>query len=106
MNLSIRSEQTGNVHHIDLAGEIDAYTVPQLREAVMPLAKEADTTIVVNFENVEYIDSTGLGTFVGILKATDAHGSELTLKGMSDRIKRLFSITGLDEVINIKEGQS
>lgn len=109
MNLSIRSEQVDRTYHIHLAGEIDAYTAPQLRESLLPLAEKEDYEINIHLDEVEYIDSTGLGVFVGVLKATDANGSNLTLLGMSSRIKRLFTITGLDEVITIKgakEGQN
>ncbi|GAF11777.1 anti-sigma F factor antagonist [Bacillus sp. JCM 19046] len=108
MNLSIRSEQVDSTYHIHLAGEIDTYTAPQLRESLLPLAEKENLTINIHFDEVEYIDSTGLGVFVGILKATDANGGQLTLQGMSSRVKRLFTITGLDEVITIKEkeGQS
>lgn len=109
MNLTIRSERTDNAHHIYLAGEIDAYTAPQLRESLIPLAKEKGIELTIHFNEVEYIDSTGLGVFVGVLKTTDANGSNLKLCGMSSRVRRLFSITGLDEVITIeevKEGQS
>ncbi|MFB4212984.1 STAS domain-containing protein [Shouchella sp. JSM 1781072] len=103
MNLSIKSEQVESTYHIHLSGEIDAYTAPQLRESLLPLAEKENQQINIHFDEVEYIDSTGLGVFVGVLKATDATNSELTLLGMSSRIKRLFSITGLDEVISIKE---
>lgn len=103
MNLSIRSEQVDSTYHIHLSGEIDAYTAPQLRESLLPLAENENLNINIHFDEVEYIDSTGLGVFVGVLKATDVTGSHLTLLGMSSRIKRLFTITGLDEVITIKE---
>ncbi len=103
MNLTIRQDQRENTNIVYLAGEIDAYTAPKLRETLIPLAEQPGQNIIVDLSDVQYIDSTGLGIFIGALKATHAHEGTLTLTGMSERIQRLFSITGLDEVIAINE---
>ncbi|MCM2677034.1 STAS domain-containing protein [Alkalicoccobacillus plakortidis] len=101
MNLDIRVEELENQKNVFLSGEIDTYTAPKLREALIPLTEQNGGELIVDLSEVQYIDSTGLGIFVGVLKASDTNGSTLTLIGMSERIKRLFVITGLDEVINI-----
>ncbi|WP_088105707.1 STAS domain-containing protein [Halalkalibacter urbisdiaboli] len=105
MNLEIRHEPEDGIDIVYLTGEIDAYTAPQLREALIPLAEKKGQVIVTDLTEVNYIDSTGLGIFIGVLKATHQHESSLKLKGLSERIKRLFSITGLDEVIEIEAGK-
>ncbi|KHF39065.1 STAS domain-containing protein [Halalkalibacter okhensis] len=102
MNLSIRSENKADIIVLYVAGEIDAYTAPKLREALIPLA-EKGTNVKVDLSDVQYIDSTGLGVFIGALKASDANNAKLTLVGMSARVQRLFTITGLDEVMAIEE---
>ena len=101
MNLDIHIEETENQKNVFLTGEIDTYTAPKLRESLIPLTEQSGVEVIVDLSEVQYIDSTGLGIFVGVLKASDSNGSSLTLTGMSERIKRLFVITGLDEVINI-----
>ncbi|TSB45853.1 STAS domain-containing protein [Alkalicoccobacillus porphyridii] len=101
MNLDIQVEENGNQKNVLLSGEIDTYTAPKLREALIPLAEASGSQLIIDLSEVQYIDSTGLGIFVGVLKATDTNGGSLTLTGMTERIKRLFVITGLDEVITI-----
>lgn len=105
MNLSIRQEQKEDINVVYLSGEIDAYTAPKLRETLIPLAEQPGKNITVDLTDVQYIDSTGLGIFIGVLKATHAHEGTLALTGMSERIQRLFSITGLDEVISIERAE-
>ncbi|WP_100406112.1 STAS domain-containing protein [Bacillus solitudinis] len=105
MNLQIHQEQEGTMENVYLEGEIDTYTAPKLREVLIPLAEKEGQRITVDLSNVQYIDSTGLGIFIGVFKATHQHGSSLQLTGLSDRIKRLFTITGLDEVIDIDAGK-
>lgn len=48
------------------------------------------------------MDSTGLGVFVGAFKSLRQRQNELVLFGLSDRLFRLFEITGLSDIIEIK----
>ncbi|KEZ47669.1 MULTISPECIES: anti-sigma factor antagonist [Metabacillus] len=100
MNLSINANQTDELVQIDLAGEIDAYTAPKLREQLMPLAEEGKS-MTVSLKDVSYMDSTGLGAFVGLLKAVRKNGGDMKLVNLSSRLERLFNITGLSEIIDI-----
>ncbi|MFZ4454443.1 STAS domain-containing protein [Salibacterium aidingense] len=103
MNLDIRTEESERETLLYIGGEIDAYTASQLREALLPLTEKKGANVVVDLSNVNYIDSTGLGIFIGALKSADSHESYLKLTGLNERVKRLFSITGLDEVMDIEE---
>lgn len=86
-----------------VSGEIDAYTAPKLKEALLPLTKESGKTIEVNLEQVSYMDSTGLGVFISALKSTKEFDSHLRLINLQERVMRLFKITGLEEIIDISE---
>ncbi|MDX8046304.1 anti-sigma factor antagonist [Gracilibacillus sp. S3-1-1] len=101
MNLYVETKEDGNTQEVKLSGEIDAYTAPKLKEALLPLIEIKGTEVVVNMEDVSYMDSTGLGVFIGALKSSDANNSKLRLICLQDRVRRLFDITGLDGIINI-----
>src|SRR3954447_1782192 len=101
MNLSIEVQEKNKEISVMLAGEIDAFTAPNLREELLPLAEGYNKTMVVNLKDVSYLDSTGLGVFVGLFKKLKEDGGELRLIELSDRLKRLFEITGLGNLMNI-----
>lgn len=86
---------------VNLSGEIDVYTAPKLKEALLPLTKQENHVIEVYLEDVNYMDSTGLGVFIGVLKSTKENNSHLKLVNLQDRVQRLFKITGLNEIIDI-----
>ncbi len=65
------------------------------------MKKDGGELVIVDLENVSYMDSTGLGVFISALKATKEHNSELRLVSLQDRVERLFEITGLNSIINI-----
>lgn len=102
MNLKIDVEISGNDQVMNLTGEVDAYTAPKLREAIIPLTENENKNVIVNLSGVRYMDSTGLGVFIGALKSCRRHGSSLKLCGLTDKIERLFHITGLSEIIDIE----
>ena len=57
--------------------------------------------MIIDLSDVNYMDSTGLGVFVGIFKNVRANNGEFKLIGLSSRLIRLFEITGLADIIDI-----
>lgn len=103
MNLEINHIKKEGKQFIFLNGEIDVYTSVKLKEILIPLTDIAENEVIVDLAQVSYIDSTGLGIFIGALKSTHKNNSSLKLIGLVERVRRLFRITGLDEVIDIEE---
>ena len=102
MNLNIETVTHDEYYEVIVAGELDVYTVTE--EVLMPMRQEGTHDIHVNVTNVSYMDSTGLGLFVGTLKALNQNDKELYILGVSDRIGRLFDITGLKDLMHVNEG--
>ncbi|ASB90940.1 anti-sigma factor antagonist [Bacillus sonorensis] len=100
MNLAVDTKKNDHVIEVNVAGEIDVHSAPALREQLMPLAEEG-RDLRVCLEDVSYMDSTGLGVFVAIYKAVNKTGGSLVLENLSDRLIRLFDITGLKDIIDI-----
>ncbi len=86
---------------IEVSGEIDVYTAPRLREALVSLVDAGNYRLIVDMERVEFLDSTGLGVLVGGLKRVRAHDGGINLVCTQGRILRIFRITGLSKVFNI-----
>ncbi|TDL30504.1 STAS domain-containing protein [Jeotgalibacillus sp. S-D1] len=102
MNININiTKQTEDTVHVAIAGEIDAFTAPKLREELGSFSQKENLNLVANLSEVNYMDSTGIGVFVGLFKGLKANGGHLKLVGLSDRLKRLFDITGLAEIMDI-----
>ena len=83
------------------AGEIDVYTAPLLREALDEQMAAGRTDLVVDLDEVTFLDSTGLGVLVGRLKLVRGQNGTLRIVSAQDRILKVFRITGLDKVFHI-----
>ena len=101
MNLDLDTKSVGDHTVVLVGGEIDVYTAPQLREKLVDLVGEQKYHLIVDMENVDFLDSTGLGVLVGGLKRVRAHDGSLQLVCTQERILKIFRITGLTKVFPI-----
>jgi anti-sigma B factor antagonist len=101
VDLSISSDVRDGVTIVHVGGEIDVYTAPVLRERLDEHIAEGRLHLVVDLEDVSFMDSTGLGVLVGRLKLVRLSSGSLQLVCSSERILKVFSITGLDKVFQI-----
>ncbi|MGD0700932.1 MAG: STAS domain-containing protein [Trebonia sp.] len=88
---------------VEVAGEIDVYTAPRLRELLIELVNKRKYQIIVDMEKVEFLDSTGLGVLMGGLKRVRAHDGALSIVCTQERILKIFRITGTNSVYGIYE---
>jgi anti-sigma B factor antagonist len=101
VELSLSTRTQGDHTVLEVGGEIDVYTAPQLRERLIELVEGGGRHIVVDMEQVEFLDSTGLGVLVGGLKRARAQDGSLGLVCAQERILKIFRITGLEKVFGI-----
>ena len=101
VDLSVSSTERGASTVVHVAGEIDVYTAPLLREVLDKQIAAGRTTLVVDLEQVTFMDSTGLGVLVGRLKLVRGQNGSLRIVSAQDRILKVFKITGLDKVFHI-----
>lgn len=103
MNLQIEeAKHSAKETMLIVKGEIDVYTAPELREKLLAACAEKQHKVVVDLSGVTYMDSTGLGIFIGAYKASLGSEGAFTLTGLTPRVERLFKITGIDELITIE----
>lgn len=103
MDLTLTTHQEGDRTVVAVGGEIDVYTAPKLREQLVDLVNAGQYHLVVDMEQVEFLDSTGLGVLVGGLKRVRAHDGSLRLVCTQERIVKIFRITGLTKVFPIHD---
>jgi anti-sigma B factor antagonist len=101
MELLLSTRRVAGHLVLEVAGEIDVYTAPQLRERLISLVDGGERHVVVDLGRVEFLDSTGLGVLVGALKRLRGAGGELFLVCGQERLLKIFRITGLDRVFTL-----
>jgi anti-sigma B factor antagonist len=99
VNFLINQEETSTEYHIYLKGELDLSVAPQLRSVLEPLVNKMDKTLVLNLKDLRYIDSTGIGIIISILKIRDELKAPFVVREIPKSIQRLFDLTGISDFL-------
>ncbi len=95
-------DQDGNVV-LAAKGEVDLYSSPQMREALLKAIPKAASAVGVDLSEVVYMDSSGVATLVEGLKATEKGGKTFCLVAPSQSVMKVLQLSRLDTVFTIKE---
>jgi anti-sigma B factor antagonist len=79
---------------------LDASVAPAFRQAVLQLVEAGDTRLVLDLRGLEFLDSSGLGSMVSILKALGPRGA-LAVCGAQGAVLSLFQLTRMDKVFTL-----
>lgn len=100
MNFSTEEADNNMVISITV-DRLDAAVAPELKNLVQTLVAEGKHRILLDFENVTFMDSSGLGAVVSGLKAVGDDG-EFVVCGLSGVVLDLFKLTHMDRVFDIR----
>jgi len=106
MNFSVQS--TAIDHSacvIDLVGEVDLYTAPELKQELHRVIDGGAKFVVVDLTETTFIDSTTLGVLLGGVKRIRQAGGSLVLACSDRNIRKIFEITLLDRVFTIVDSR-
>jgi anti-sigma B factor antagonist len=99
MDLKVETRHEGDVAVVAATGEVDVFTAPGLDAEITALLEQGSSQLVVDLSGVSFLDSTGLGVLVKGLKTARDSGGSVRLVVTSDRIRKIFDITGLDAAL-------
>jgi anti-sigma B factor antagonist len=91
---------------IDIQGEITAQAETPLMEAYAGASSDDPRAIVLNFTELEYMNSRGIGVLVTLLIRVKRNGQRLLAYGLSDHYRQIFDVTRLAEAIQIFNSES
>ncbi|TQQ84595.1 anti-sigma factor antagonist [Peptacetobacter hominis] len=87
---------------IEVEGELDVSTAEKFKAELYRLEEEKQADMRINLSGLDYIDSTGLGVMVGVLKRLKVNNKGIYLNNPKSNVKKIFEITGLDKIFNLE----
>jgi anti-sigma B factor antagonist len=99
--MKIEITNNSGVPVLAISGEIDMSTSPVLRSHLLEFISNKTPMLFIDFRDVEYIDSSGIATFVEGLKGMMPYGGKLKFISVPEKIGEIFSFSKLDKVFEI-----
>ncbi len=89
-----------------LYGELDMNTVPNFKKKLQNLMETKNVSnIIIDLDNINFIDSTGIGAILGRYRAIKKKNGELILVGANRRVKKIFKLSGIFDLIPIYDNE-
>lgn len=99
LNIQRSFDDATNSWNMSLSGELDIANASAFREALNQAYQEKRTDIVLHFDQLSYIDSTGLGVIIGALGRMKENDNGITIENPGASITKLLRITKLDVLL-------
>ncbi len=99
--MKIGTKNQGDIQMLELSGELDYHSSPELREKLSELTGKQTSKILVDLSGVDYMDSSGIATFVEAFQKTKRYQGRLILAALTDTVRGVFEIAKLDSIFEI-----
>lgn len=96
---------SANVQVIEPAGILDSTKAEEFRASVEAMIEEGAEIILVDLKDITFIDSSGLGTLVVLLKKARSLDRSFCICSINDQVRMLFELTSMDRVFEIYENR-
>ncbi|MBO4603118.1 MAG: STAS domain-containing protein [Salinivirgaceae bacterium] len=96
-------QQQGDTVTAILEGRLDTAAAPETEKEIQPLYELTGQTIVFDCSKLEYISSSGLRIFLGVLKNAKPKGSRVSIIGLNPDLKNIFAMTGFNHLFDAVE---
>ncbi len=105
MKIDVQQNEQG-VYFLHLQGDLDFHSSPELRAELTKLTEAKATKILVDLKKVNYIDSSGLATFVELFQKMKRYGGKLVLFNLSQGVRSVFEISRLDTIFHLAKTET
>ena len=99
MDISIK-ENASSVSVV-IVGDIEMITIKEFKEKLLQLGQSTDKDIDIDLSNVEYIDSSGVGVLISLLKMQRKKDKNLRIEKVSDKVLSVLKLSSLADVFNL-----
>ncbi|MBO4482888.1 MAG: STAS domain-containing protein [Prevotella sp.] len=100
MKTTFKEENNDFVMYFE--GRLDTAAAPQVEQEIQPLYDCTGHDIILDCTRLEYISSSGLRLFLGLLKGAKPKGSHVFIRGINDDLRQVFAMTGFTNLFEFK----
>jgi anti-sigma B factor antagonist len=104
--LNIEKRENNDTTILDLDGDvIMGGGTAKLRETISELVTAEKTDVLLNFEKVRYIDSSGTGEILSTFKLLNENGGKLKLSNLSPKVEEVLTLSSILPILDVYEDE-
>jgi len=102
--MEIKLRKSGTIYVLDVTGEMDLYNAYKLKEIVTAMIGRQIREYIINLENVQYMDSSGIGALLFVHAELKKRGMILRIANVKGAVKKVIELTKLSGYLPISGG--
>ena len=106
MNMEVSLTEENNIYIIDISGDLDASSAILLDQEIEKVLNFDTNKLLIDCSKLNYISSAGLGVFMSYMQDFKEKEIKMVLYGLSEKVKNVFKILGLDSILPIVENKN
>lgn len=100
--MAVKIDTKGEVVTAYLSGELDHHTAKEMRENIdNAISLNMPTLLIIDFSDVSFMDSSGIGLVMGRYRLLSKTGAELHISGASDQIYKVMKLAGIEKLAKL-----
>lgn len=99
--MEINIQEENSFYIIQISGDIDASSSINLDNTINNAIQNQKVNLLIDGSGIDYISSAGLGVFMSYIKDFEEKKIFFVIFGLNDKVKNIFQILGLDELLTI-----
>ena len=103
--MDINTRSRDDIIVLDIAGEIDLYNAPEIKDVINKLIEEKRYNVIINLEKVSYIDSSGIGALISSLSNLKKYQGGLKIINVFASVRKVFELTKLTSFFEIYDSE-
>lgn len=103
---NVATREVGSVSVIDVRGYLDAHTAPDLEKVFDELLEKKIFKVVVNFKDLNYISSAGLGVFMAYVENMREHEGDIKFSNLKPEVFNIFDLLGFPMLYEFYDDES
>lgn len=101
--MTIKLKKNDNIYVIELDGELDLYNAYKVKTLYTKMVEKGIHSIILDLENLDYLDSSGLGSIIYIFSDLKKHDGKMSICHLNGSPRNLIQMTRLDKLFLIAD---
>lgn len=99
--MNIEINDIDNQVNVIVNGDIEMMTIKEFKEKLFDLGQNVDKDVELDLSNVDYIDSSGVGVLISLMKLQKKKGKTLKIAKVSSQVMNVLQLSSLSDVFNL-----
>jgi anti-sigma B factor antagonist len=99
--MEVKVEKNNDTINISVSGDIEMLSIKEFKNSLLGVGENENKDIELDLSKVNYIDSSGVGVLISLMKVQKSKSKNLKITKVSKKVEDVFKLSSLSDIFNI-----